>query len=93
MNFPIAALSEDICDALKRVNKIDSPEVMDIQQVADYLQISKDVMYRYAADGTIPAFKLGNLWRFKKSSIDKWMEEKSEENLKCSGTDPVSSLS
>jgi hypothetical protein len=27
----------------------------------------------------IPAFKLGNRWRFKKSKIDQWMEEKSAE--------------
>jgi hypothetical protein len=27
----------------------------------------------------IPAFKLGNRWRFKKSKIDQWMEEKSVE--------------
>jgi hypothetical protein len=27
----------------------------------------------------IPAFKLGNRWRFKKSKLDQWMEEKSME--------------
>jgi hypothetical protein len=27
----------------------------------------------------IPAFKLGNRWRFKKSRLDQWMEEKSSE--------------
>jgi hypothetical protein len=27
----------------------------------------------------LPAFKLGNRWRFKKSKLDQWMEEKSME--------------
>jgi hypothetical protein len=27
----------------------------------------------------IPAFKLGNRWRFKKSKLDQWMEEKSNQ--------------
>jgi hypothetical protein len=27
----------------------------------------------------IPAFKLGNRWRFKKSKLDQWMEEKSSQ--------------
>jgi hypothetical protein len=27
----------------------------------------------------IPAFKLGNRWRFKKSRLDQWMEEQSSE--------------
>ncbi len=34
-------------------------------------------LYRYASEGFIPAFKLGNRWRFKKSLLDTWMDEKS----------------
>ena len=52
-------------------------EVMDIRQAADYLGISGDTLYRYASEGLIPAFKLGNRWRFKKSLLDAWMIEKS----------------
>lgn len=52
-------------------------EVMDIRQAADYLGISGDTLYRYASEGFIPAFKLGNRWRFKKSLLDTWMDEKS----------------
>ncbi len=53
-------------------------EVMDIQQAADYLGISPDTLYKYAMSGFVPAFKLGNRWRFKKSLIDVWMEKMSE---------------
>ncbi len=52
-------------------------EVMDIRQAAEYLGISGDTLYRYASDGFIPAFKLGNRWRFKRSLLDAWMAEKS----------------
>jgi len=52
-------------------------EVMDIRQASDYLGISGDTLYRYAAEGAIPAFKLGNRWRFKRSLLDAWMVEKS----------------
>jgi len=52
-------------------------EVMDIRQASDYLGISGDTLYRYASEGFIPAFKLGNRWRFRKSLIDAWMDEKS----------------
>jgi excisionase family DNA binding protein len=52
-------------------------EVMDIRQAADYLGISGDSLYRYASEGTIPAFKLGNRWRFKRSLLDAWMIEQS----------------
>lgn len=52
-------------------------EVMDIRQAAEYLGISADTLYRYASDGLIPAFKLGNRWRFKRSLLDGWMVEQS----------------
>ena len=49
-------------------------EVMDIRQAAHYLGISADSLYRYAATGFIPAFRLGNRWRFRKSRLDEWMD-------------------
>jgi excisionase family DNA binding protein len=52
-------------------------EVMDIRQAADYLGISPDTLYKYASENFIPAFKLGNRWRFKKSRLDDWMDNKS----------------
>jgi excisionase family DNA binding protein len=52
-------------------------EVMDIRQAADYLGISADTLYKYASESFIPAFKLGNRWRFKKSRLDEWMDQQS----------------
>jgi excisionase family DNA binding protein len=56
-------------------------EVMDIRQAAAYLGISADSLYKYASEGFIPAFKLGNRWRFKKSRIDEWMDQQSSASL------------
>ncbi len=52
-------------------------ELMDIRQAAEYLGVSGDTLYKYASDGFVPAFKLGNRWRFKRSLLDAWMDEKS----------------
>ncbi len=54
-----------------------SREVMDIRQAAGYLGISADSLYRYASEGMVPAFRLGNRWRFKKSLLDGWMDRQS----------------
>lgn len=56
-------------------------EVMDIRQASDYLGISPDSLYKYASDGFIPAFKLGNRWRFKKSRLDEWMDQQSSASM------------
>jgi len=55
----------------------DSREVMNIRQASQYLGVSPDTLYKYVNEQQIPAFKLGNRWRFKKSKLDQWMEEKS----------------
>jgi excisionase family DNA binding protein len=52
-------------------------EVMDIRQASAYLGISADSLYKYASEGLIPAFKLGNRWRFKRSLLEEWMERQS----------------
>jgi excisionase family DNA binding protein len=58
-------------------NMADSREVMNIRQASHYLGVSPDTLYKYVGEQKIPAFKLGNRWRFKKSKLDQWMEEKS----------------
>ena len=57
----------------------DSREVMNIRQASQYLGVSADTLYKYVGEQIIPAFKLGNRWRFKKSRLDQWMEEKSSQ--------------
>ena len=54
----------------------DSREVLNVRQASDYLGVSPDTLYKYAYLKKIPAFKLGNRWRFRKSKLDAWMEEK-----------------
>jgi len=63
-------------------------EVMDIRQAAHYLGISSDSLYRYAATGFIPAFRLGNRWRFRKSRLDEWMDRQSDQQVASAELDP-----
>ena len=43
---------------------------MTLQEVAEYLQLSKDMIYRLAQNGRIPASKVGSRWRFRRERID-----------------------
>jgi excisionase family DNA binding protein len=52
-------------------------EVMDVFEASAYLGVSTDTLYQYAKIGFVPAFKLGNRWRFKRSLVDRWMEKQS----------------
>ena len=53
-------------------------EVMTLREASQYLGISPDTLYKYLSEKSIPAFKLGNRWRFKKDLLDRWMERKIE---------------
>ena len=56
-------------------------EVMTLREASQYLGISPDTLYKYLNEDKIPAFKLGNRWRFKKDLLDRWIEKKSERVL------------
>jgi excisionase family DNA binding protein len=63
-------------------------EVMDIRMASDYLGISPDTLYKYASDGFVPAFKLGNRWRFKRSRLDEWMDQQSSQGSHSRKAEP-----
>lgn len=50
-------------------------ELITIKEVADFLHIAEKTIYRLAAEGKIPAFKVGGSWRFKRKEIEDWLEK------------------
>lgn len=68
----------------------DSREVMNIRQASQYLGVSPDTLYKYVTEERIPAFKLGNRWKFKKTILDQWMEQKSTMNISGAKKKPKS---
>lgn len=51
--------------------------LLTVEQIASYLKIDKFTVYRLVAQKDIPAFKVGNQWRFKRSLIDAWLTRNS----------------
>lgn len=56
-------------------------EIMTAREVAGYLNIHLLTVHKYAREGKIPAFKIGNDWRFHKKYIEKWIRRKINYNL------------
>ncbi|TCT26242.1 helix-turn-helix domain-containing protein [Thermomonas haemolytica] len=48
-------------------------DILTLDEVAAYLKAGKRTIYRLAASGEIPAFKLGGTWRFRRSELDRWI--------------------
>ena len=51
---------------------VSADEIMTIEEVAAYLRLKPQTIYLWAQEGKIPAAKLGNQWRFKRSMVDRW---------------------
>jgi len=59
---------------------------MTIEEVAGYLRVSRDWVYKMAQKEEIPAYKIGGLWRFKREEIDKWTESKKRGGISNEGS-------
>ncbi len=51
------------------------PEIMTIEEVAQYLRVPLSSLYKLAQQGKIPASKVGRHWRFRREFIDKWIND------------------
>ena len=60
------------------MGKSEKDEVLTAEEAAEYLRMALSTLYRTMREGKIPCFKVGNLWRFKRSVLDQWMERMSE---------------
>lgn len=47
-------------------------QVLTLREVAHYLNVHPNTIYRMAQKAQIPAFKLGRDWRFNRESVDAW---------------------
>jgi PTS system nitrogen regulatory IIA component len=55
-------------------------DILTLEEVAKYLRVSERTIYDCAQKGEIPAGKIRTAWRFKKSEIDKWVNERLSSN-------------
>ncbi|MBE9508892.1 MAG: helix-turn-helix domain-containing protein [Chloroflexi bacterium] len=49
--------------------------LMDIKQVAAYLQINEATAYSWAQKGRLPGIKIGRIWRFRREDIEAWLDQ------------------
>jgi excisionase family DNA binding protein len=50
-------------------------EILTIEEVAAYLRLKPQTIYKWAQEKRIPAAKIGKEWRFRRSVIDRWLDD------------------
>ena len=48
--------------------------VFTVQELASYLRMKPLTIYKHASCGKLPGFKVGSHWRFKRTTIDQWIQ-------------------
>ena len=54
--------------------------VFTVHELAGYLRMKPMTIYKHASNGELPGFKVGSHWRFRKESVDRWIEAQEESN-------------
>lgn len=60
---------------------------LSVDEIGAYLGVKRDTVYKWISEKTMPAHKIGRLWKFKKDEIDVWVRkgESSEASGKHDG--------
>ncbi len=66
----------------------DDREFLTSIEVAAYLRIPHSTVYKLTQDQKLPAFKVGKHWRYKRSSLQSWIDEQEGKNIEHSAISP-----
>ena len=47
---------------------------LSVDEIAAYLGVRRDTVYRWIDRHTMPAHKVGRLWKFKRDEVDEWVK-------------------
>lgn len=53
--------------------------VMTIEELSQYLKISRSTLYKLAQEGKLPSQKVGRHWRFHRDAVDAWLKNQPTE--------------
>ena len=56
--------------------------LLTLDELSKYLQVSKSTLYKLVQAGRVPGTKIGKHWRFRKATIDLWIDGNQQESTK-----------
>ncbi len=56
----------------RRYNMVDD-RWLSVEEIAAYLGIKRETLYKWLAEKNMPAHKVGRLWKFRKDEVDEWV--------------------
>lgn len=56
-----------------------------VEEVAKHLGVAKDSVYRWIESRSLPAHRIGRLWKFKLSEVDEWVRTEGAADERTNG--------
>lgn len=47
---------------------------LSVEEIAEHLGVGKDTIYAWISKKSMPAHKVGRLWKFQKAEVDAWVK-------------------
>jgi len=54
---------------------------LSVDEIADYLGIKRDTVYKWISERKMPGHKIGRLWKFNKEEVNKWVRGEANEDI------------
>lgn len=73
----------DITDGLRpfgmgrdpvRLESVMEDRWLSVDEIAAYLGIKRDTVYKWISEKQMPAHRMGRLWKFRKEEVDEWVK-------------------
>ncbi len=59
---------------------------LSVDEIAEYLGVSKDTVYVWINEKCMPAHRMGRLWKFKREEVDGWVTSGGASDKQGQGT-------
>jgi excisionase family DNA binding protein len=59
---------------MQRLESVMEDRWLSVDEIAAYLGIKRDTVYKWIAEKHMPAHRMGRLWKFRKEDVDEWVK-------------------
>ena len=57
-----------------RLESVMEDRWLSVDEIAAYLGIKRDTVYKWISEKQMPAHRMGRLWKFRKDDVDDWVK-------------------
>jgi len=89
-DYETTLMLQNLGEALSQSKQIDQGEILDVEEVADLLRVTKQTIYNMIKDGRLKAFKAGREWRFHKKDIENIINNEDDDIIAAARGEDIS---